>query len=341
MNQHVLVTGGNGFLGSQLIAALLTRGYLVTTTLRHLDRQAALLTTLTAHHVAHLDRLTFVQADLARDDGWAEAMQGIDYVLSVASPLFSADRPFDQVADDARNGTLRILRAAEGSTVKRIVMTANFGAVGFSHHDSQTPTTEQDWTDPNEPGLSPYEKSKLLAEQAAWAYVDQHHPSFEFNTVNPVAILGNSLDDHVSGSFTLIKQLIDGRSKFSVNLPLNVVNVTDVVDLHLRALFTPHVTHERFIATEDGQISMKEIVALIAIHRPALAANLPNHFLPTWLIRCLAPFSAQAKEGLLMLKVNRKVSNQHARELLDWTPLSNNDATILQTVDTLVNRHLI
>jgi hypothetical protein len=42
-----------------------------------------------------------------------------------------------------------------------------------------------------------------------------------------------------------------------------------------------------------------------------------------------------------MLKVNRKVSNQHARELLDWTPLSNNDATILQTVDTLVNRHLI
>ena len=123
--------------------------------------------------------------------------------------------------------------------MKRIVMTANFGAVGFSHHDSQTSTTEQDWTDPNEPGLSPYEKSKLLAEQAAWAYVDQRHPSFEFNTVNPVAILGNSLDDHVSGSFTLIKQLIDGRSQFSVNLPLNVVNVTDVVDLHLRALFTP------------------------------------------------------------------------------------------------------
>jgi hypothetical protein len=86
---------------------------------------------------------------------------------------------------------------------------------------------------------------------------------------------------------------------------------------------------------------MKEIVALIAAHRPALAASLPTRFLPTWLIKCLTPVSSQAKEGLLMLKVNRNVSNQHARELLNWTPLSNNEATILQTVDTLVNRHLI
>ncbi|MEE6682167.1 hypothetical protein PS409_08600 [Pediococcus pentosaceus] len=108
-------------------------------------------------------------------------------MLSVASPVFSNDPNSDTTATE---GILRILKAAQQAHVKRVVMTANFGAIGFSNHDQTNITTEADWTDPNEKGLSAYEKFKLIAEQAAWQFIEQSHGSLELTTINPVAIMG-------------------------------------------------------------------------------------------------------------------------------------------------------
>ncbi len=63
---------------------------------------------------------------------------------------------------------------------------------------------ESHWTNEDEPGLSVYEKSKLLAEKAAWDLLENENTIVrEFATINPVAIFGPSLDAHVSGSFHL------------------------------------------------------------------------------------------------------------------------------------------
>ena len=97
-------------------------------------------------------------------------MKDCTYVMSVASSVVMGSVSVtdeQSINKQAVEGIQRILRAAEKTNVKRVIMTANFGAVGFSNKDKSSVTTEEHWTNPNEKGFS-YEKSKLIAERAAW-----------------------------------------------------------------------------------------------------------------------------------------------------------------------------
>lgn len=86
----VLVTGGSGFLGGRVIAQALGEGYQVRTTVRTLSREAQVRTDLEAMGVDAGERLTFVEADLTADEGWAEAVAGGRYILHTASPSRAA-----------------------------------------------------------------------------------------------------------------------------------------------------------------------------------------------------------------------------------------------------------
>lgn len=334
--KKVLVTGGTGFLGLQIILQLLEKGYDVRTTIRKDSGEERILKVLQANNAQNLENLSFIKADLSSDDNWVEAMQDRDGVFSVASPVF-----FGKIKNEADaikpalNGTLRILKAANQSGVKRVVMTSNFGAVGFSKQGGLT--TEKDWTDENQTGLSIYEKSKLLAEKAAWKYVDQPEVNLELVTVNPVAIFGPSLDAHVSGSFDLLKNLLSGKMKLIPNLPLNVVDVRDVAAIQIKAMETPEAAGQRFIASTDGKITMREIAKLIRTKRPQIAQNVSSKNLPNWLLNLAAVFNETAREGKLMKNMNRNVSNQKAKDMLDWIPQSDNEQTVLTAVDSLIN----
>lgn len=342
--QNVLVTGGTGFLGMQIIYQLLEQGYLVTTTVRLLGKEEQVIQILQRNGAKNLDNLTFKEADLSSDDHWEDVMAGQDYVLSVASPVFF-EIPKDEATAirPAVEGVQRVLKAAQKAQVKRVVMTSNFGAVGFSRKKggSVQPTTEKDWTDPNEPGLSIYEKSKLLAEKAAWEIVRESGNTVEFSTINPVAIFGPSLSAHVSGSFDLLKNILNGSMKRIPNISLNVVDVRDVADLHIRAMVNPAAAGQRFIASADGKITFPEIVDLVKRKRPEVANKISTKSLPDKLVKIGSHFNQEAKEGRLLLDMNRNVSNQKAKELLDWKPITTNEEIVLAAVDTLVNYELI
>lgn len=343
MQNNVLVTGGTGFVGMQIVLQLLKKGYKVKTTVRSLKSKDRVIEVLKSHGVSMIENLSFAEADLSKDDGWDAAMEGCDYVLSVASPVFF-DIPEDEneVIRPAVEGIIRILKAANRSGVKRVVMTSNFGAVGFSKKKgTQVITTEEDWTDENEPGLSVYEKSKLLAEKAAWSYIETEGKQLEFATVNPVAIFGPSLNNHVSGSFELLTNLLNGSTKRIADIPLNIVDVRDVAELHIRAMVTPEAKGQRFIASADGQISMVEIAQLIRGKRPELADKIPTRKLPNILIEAGAMVNQHAREGKLFLDMNRNVSNEQAKKILGWQPLATQEQATLAAVDSLVKYGLI
>jgi dihydroflavonol-4-reductase len=82
----VLVTGGSGFVGSHVILQLLSAGHVVRTTVRSLTREESVRAMLRDAGADSGERLSFFAADLERDDGWAEAVAGCDYVMHVASP---------------------------------------------------------------------------------------------------------------------------------------------------------------------------------------------------------------------------------------------------------------
>ena len=336
MSELILVTGANGFLALHIIKQLLTEGYRVRGTLRRRNQGAQVQAALAANHTPHLERLSFVQADLTEDAPWPAAMAGVSRVVSVAAPVFvNGEKATAALTQTATAGTLRILAAAVAAHVQRVVMTANLGAIGFSNH-SNHPTTEADWTDPNEPGLSAYERSKLMAEKAAWAFAQTHH--LELATVAAGAMLGPALGQHVSGSFGLVRQLLDGSRKITPPIRVNISDVRDVADAHVRALFAPEAAGERFLAVAEGSISLPEISALIRQQRPQLAAQLPAFTLPIWVLHVAAHFSEAAKEGRLFLTVNHDVSTAKARARLGWQPKHTITETILTTVDILAEQ---
>ena len=235
---RTLVTGGSVFVGSHVILQLLAAGHDVRTTVRSLKREAEVRTTLTGAGAASGGRLSFFAADLERDAGWAEAVADCDYVIHVASPIpAAAPKTEDELIVPARDGALRLLRAARDAMVKRVVLTSSCGAIYCSHPPQTAPFDETSWTN-TDGEMSAYVRSKAIAERAAWDFMAAEGGRLELSTVNPAGIFGPVLSKDSSSSIQLVTRLMRGMPGCP-RLYFGVVDVRDVADLHLRAMTSP------------------------------------------------------------------------------------------------------
>jgi len=335
-NQKVLVTGGTGFVAIHSILQLLNCGYQVRTTIRSLKSKDKVLEMLKNGGITDFSNLDLIEADLTDDKNWANAMTDCQYVLHIASPIFlRLPKNEDEMIRPAVDGTLRVLKAARDSGVKRVVMTSNFGAVGYSHKDKSTVITEESWTDPNEKGLSTYNKSKVLAEQAAWNFIKTEGGSLELSVINPMGIFGPSLTPDLSSGFEMLKKLLDGSMKAIPDIRLGIVDVRDVALLHILAMENPAAKGQRFLALAGGTMSLMEIVNFLKEKMPYVTAKAPSKSLPTFIIRLTALFNKQAKAILPLVGIYRNASNEKARTMLGWNPRSNEEA-ITATVISLI-----
>lgn len=317
----VLVTGGSGFLAGHCILALLAAGHPVRTTLRSPQREAGLRAGLAAAGIDPGARLSVVTADLTADTGWAQAMAGCRHVLHVASPVpAAAPKHEDELIRPAREGTLRVLRAAHAAGVGRVVLTSSFAAIGYGKALSR-PYAESDWTEPSVPGLAAYPKSKTLAERAAWDFVDGEGRGLELAVINPVGIFGPLLGPEMSASILLVKSMLGGRLAALPRLMFGVVDVRDVADLHLRAMTDPAAAGERFIATAGDFMTMQEIAQALRDRLGSAADKVSTRVLPDWLVRLVARFSAAARQAATPeLGRTKNASGAKARAMLGWEP---------------------
>jgi nucleoside-diphosphate-sugar epimerase len=332
----VLVTGGTGFVGSHCVCQLLQKGYRVRTTLRSMSRKKEVIELLSNGGITSFDKLEFIEADLMKDEHWDEAVKGCTYVLHVASPL-PAKMPKDEkeIIRPAVDGTLRVLRAARGAGVKRVVVTSNFGAVGYSHKDPNTVITEEEWTNPKDK-MTAYNRSKVLAERAAWDFIDKEGGDLELSVINPVFILGPSLGYDAPSSFSVLQHLLDGSMKAVPNIPFNIIDVRDVADLHIRAMTNPNAGGQRFLALAGGIIRMPEMAVLLKDKLPELATKISTRVLPNWVLNLVGLFNAQARLAASLVKVIRNPSNAKARRVLGWTPMANNEEAIVASAKSMV-----
>lgn len=330
---RVLVTGGSGFVAGHLIHRLLADGYLVRATVRNLNREKQLRGTL-ARVGADLDRLDVVAADLTSDDGWAEAMSGCQFVQHVASP-FPPRQPEneDEVIIPAREGTLRVLRAAAHEGVRRVVITSSFAAIGYSPKPSGAPYDETDWTDAHD-AVSPYVKSKTLAERAAWDFADTAG-SPELAVVNPVGVFGPPLDDNLSTSVQIIDALLHGQPPLLPRASFAVVDVRDVADLLIRAMTDPHAAGQRYLAAAGQPVTLPEIAAVLRERLGAGAERVPRRDIPDWAVRAAARFVPSLRELAGLLGAPKSVNNTKAITQLGWRPRSAAD-TVAATAEGLL-----
>jgi dihydroflavonol-4-reductase len=316
MSSPVLVTGGSGYVGTQLIAALLGAGRPVRATVRSTAREADLRAAVRRGD-ADDTGLEVVVADLMADDGWTAAMAGCDEVHHVASPIPVAQpEDPDELIVPAREGALRVLRAARDAGARRVVLTSSFAAVGYTPKPGAE-FTEADWTDPDTPGLAPYPRSKTIAERAAWDLMERDGGDTELVVVNPTFILGPTLTTDLGSSMQLIKAMLDGTMRVVRRARFGVADVRDVADLHLRAMAAPEAAGKRFLAVADGPtLSFLEVAETLRRRLGPLAARVPT---------------AEAPGDDLPRPI---IHNDRARDELGWRPRPA-ETTIVQSAESL------
>jgi dihydroflavonol-4-reductase len=316
----VLVTGASGFIGLHCVRELLERGYRVRGTVRSLEREPSLRSTLAKH--VDTSRFELVEANLLDDGGWPEAAKGCRFVLHVASPVPSAPpKHEDDLIVPARNGTMRVLRAAYDAGVERVVLTSSISAVCEGHpRDASRVFTEDDWSN-LEGELSAYDKSKTLAERAAWDFVEglPADRPLELSVINPALVFGPLLEPDYGVSVNAIRKLMRKEYPGVPRLGWQTVDVRDVASAHAAAMTTPGAAGQRFICGVDF-VWMKEVAEILTRSFASEGYELPTRTLPNFVIRLAGLFDKATAVIVPRLGLECHLSNEKIKRVLGWQP---------------------
>jgi dihydroflavonol-4-reductase len=332
---RVLVTGGSGFLGGWCIAELLSRGFAVRTTVRGGVLEPALARRFASMGVAAPE---VVDADLTADAGWAEAMRDCTHVLHVASPCPPEQpREPDELIVPARDGTRRVLNAAFDAGVERVVVTSSGVAIRYARTadgSADRPYTEADWTDPDDVTQTPYTRSKVIAECAAWQLAGERNATERLTVIVPTAIIGPMLGTRHSYSHQIIERLLGGMPGIP-RFAFCFVDVRDIAALHVTAMTEPGAAGQRFIAA--GELRWNGQIADILRRGldPASAALVCGVDLPDDTVRALA--ADDPGLATILSELGREVhySTAKARTLLGWSPRPIEDS-VLESAHSLL-----
>ena len=318
--EKVLVTGASGFIAKHCIAELIRQGFSVQATLRNLSREEETWRAI-GNAGATASEVKFFPADLLSDDGWDKAMEGCTYVLHVASP-FPIKNPTDpdEVIRPAREGALRVLKAAAKAGVKRVVLTSSIVAITLPWPEAQPGHvfSETDWTNPDRPDVTSYVVSKTLAERAAWEFVRNTPGAPELTVVNPAFVLGPAPDADLSTSHEVIRLMGTGAYPAAPKIGFPISDVRDVAVTHVLAMTNPNAAGQRFLSA-NGFLRLMEIGQLIKQALPDLAKKVPRGELPDFAVRALALVDGRLKGVLADLGFPRPVTNAKAHGTLGQT----------------------
>jgi dihydroflavonol-4-reductase len=313
MSRTIVLTGVTGFIAKRIALDLLEAGHSVRGTLRSAARADEVRDALRPRlrDPGALERLSFAEADLGRDDGWSQAMAGADALLHTASPFpMSAPKDENEVIRPAVDGTLRALKAARAAGVTRVVLTSS--VVAIEAKAKRGAFTEQDWTDIAHPKATPYYKSKTLAERAAWDFVADH-PEMQLTAINPALVLGTPMDGTYGTSLEVIERVLAGKDPMLPDIGFGVVDVADISAMHLAALDRPESIGKRFIGS-NGTMTMPRIAQHLAARHPD--RRIPTRIAPKPLLRLLALFDPAIRTVLPGVGTAPSFDNSRAREVL-------------------------
>lgn len=337
----VLVTGGSGFIGSHVILQLLDAGHSVRTTVRDLRREGDVRALLKRGGAEPGDKLQFFPADLQSDGGWNEAVRGCEFVQHVASPFPpKVPKHEDELIVPARDGALRVLRAALDAGVKRVVLTSSFAAIGYGQAEQSAPFDETNWTDARSKELTAYTKSKTLAERAAWDFIAREGGALELAVVNPVAVCGPVLGKDFATSILIVQRMMDGSMPGFPRMSFGIVDVRDVADLHLKAMTHAAAKGQRFLAVAGDFVSLGEIARILKERMGTAAKKVPTRELPDWLVRMLAIFNPDVRQILPELGKEKNATSAKAQSMLGWKPRPVAEA-VVATAQSLVELGLV
>ena len=316
--EKVLVTGASGFIAEHCIIELLKNGYSVKGSLRSMNREQEVRDAVKTE--TDDTKLEFCKLDLLEDDGWEDAMWDCDYLMHVASPFVIEDpKDENELIKPAKEGTLRALNAAKKAGIKRVVLTSSVAAVN-SHMMSGT-SDHTTWTDINSKYVTPYQKSKTIAEKAAWDFYNNQDNSnkMELAVINPGGVMGPQLGNDLGGASTqIVSQLISGKFPMIPALSFPFIDVRDVAILHLKAMTTPEADGKRFIAAHSKPTWMYEVAEVLSA---AGYEKIKLKKAPSFMLKLIGLFDNKTKSLVPMLDKYVPCDNSQTVKILNWEPM--------------------
>ena len=313
-NKTVLVTGGSGYVAGWTIVALLKEGYIVRTTVRTPKLEKKVRASI-SRLVDPENRLTFFTADLLNDAGWDHAVEGCDFVLHVASPMGTSKSKLEDLLPPSKEGTLRVLKAAVNAKVKRVVMTSSLAAA--IPETSETVSTEEVWTDLSSKNTPVYYHAKTLSEKAAWEFMENHQGVTTLTTILPALMLGPVLRHDFSNSVGVVARMLSGKIPKLPRIGFNIVDVRDVVDLHLKAMTSAKAAGQRLIAANDF-IWLEDVAGTLKEQLGVRASKVSLKRAPNVVVKFKSIFNAQARLVKPRLGLKQEFSSVKASKLLGW-----------------------
>jgi nucleoside-diphosphate-sugar epimerase len=323
MERPTLVTGGSGFVASQLVKQLLEDGVPTRATVRSLADEAK-LKPLSALQAQYPGLLALFEADLLKPGSFDAAMEGCAIVHHVASPFLLPETIKDgrrQVVEPALRGTENVLASvARTPSVTRVVATSSVGAIFGDYADvmkmANRTLSEAYFNATSTLANNPYHYAKVEAEKAAWRMAEAQD-RWRLVVVNPGMILGPSqAPTSRSGSLSLIDQMLKGHFLFGApDVSLTTVDVREVARAHVEAGRRP-TAHGRYILAQARMISLLDIAAILRkVHRrPWL---LPRRPISDSVIRLAGPLFGVSRDYLdKHLGVRFAVDNRRSVEEL-------------------------
>ena len=316
--EKVLVTGASGFIAEHCIIELLKNGYSVKGSLRTMSREQEVREAVKTE--TDDAKLEFCKLDLLEDDGWEDAMWDCDYLMHVASPFVIEDpKDENELIKPAKEGTLRALNAAKKAGIKRVILTSSVAAVN-SHMMSGT-SDHTTWTDINSKYVTPYQKSKTIAEKAAWDFYNNQDSNnkMELTVINPGGVMGPQLGNDLGGASTqIVSQLISGKFPMIPALSFPFIDVRDVAILHLKAMTTPDADGKRFIAAHSKPTWMYEVAEVLSA---AGYEKIKLKKAPSFMLKLIGLFDNKTKSLVPMLDKYVPCDNSQTVKILNWEPM--------------------
>ncbi len=335
----VLVTGASGFIGLHTVLHLLQCGYHVRATVRTEAREKKTRDTLTGLVTTSL--LEFAYADLSKDAGWREAVQGCDSVIHTAAPypIFNP-KDANELILPIRDGTLRLLHAAQAEGIHRVVLLSTIGAIFDGHQGENRTFDESDWTDVGK-CLNKYHAAKTLSERAAWDFIQSpdNLSRMEMVAINSSGVFGPVLDDHHHTSVEWIRTIMRAEVPGLPRMLIPLVDVRDLVDILDRAMTVPGAAGKRFIC-HATEIPISQLAEILHKNFSQRGYRIPTKVLPDILIRFMALFNPKVKAVASLLNWNYHLSTDRARSVFGWQPRPYQQ-TIVEMAESLIEHGFV
>ena len=329
----VLVTGVAGYIGQHCALELLKKGFNVIGSLRDISKAHEVETAIKMH-VEIKDNLEFCQLDLLIDNGWDKAINGCDFVLHVASPYVSYQpKDENELIKPAVEGTSRVLKFAKKFGVKRVVITSSVVAM-LGDANASIDINSKSWTNINAKNVSAYVKSKTMAEKLAWDFVTNQHTNqpLELVVINPGPVFGPTLTGNLNGaSMSMYKDLISGKMPMLPQSSINMSDVRDVAEIHVKALENKQAVGKRFIVTTEKPYSFQEMAKIL---KDEGYSKVSTKVAPNFFLRFMANFSNDIKGMLPFIGFIYKADVSETINTFDWKPIDLKK-TVLDTANSI------